>query len=77
MSLVLNAAAACPIFAPRSARAHYLQPPASLGFTLSQRSLELASLQLWCRNSKQRVLLLCCCSCHMSTLAVRLARALK
>ena len=75
MSLVLNAAAACPIFAPRSARAHYLQPPAQLGFMLSQRSLQLASLQLWCRNSKQRVQLLCCCSCHLATLAVRLARA--
>ena len=75
MSLVLNAAATCPIFAPRSARAHCLQPPVQLGFTLSQRSFELASMQLWCRNNKQRVQLLCCSSCHMSILAVRLARA--
>ncbi len=75
MSLVLNAAAACPIFGPRSVRAHYLQPPAELQFTLSSRALELASLQLWCRDNKQRLQLLCCSSCPMSALASRLACA--
>jgi hypothetical protein len=74
VSLVLNAAAACPIFGPRSVRAHYLQPPAQLGFTLSQRSLEFASMQLWCFDNNQRVQLLCCC-CPLSVLALRLARA--
>jgi hypothetical protein len=75
MSLVLNAAAACPIFGPRSARAHYLHPPAQFNFTLSPRALELASLQLWCRDNKQRLQLLCCSSCPLSALALRLARA--
>jgi hypothetical protein len=75
MSLVLNAAASCPIFGPRSARPHYLHPPAQLNFTLSPRALELASLQLWCRDNKQRVQLLCCSSCPLSALALRLARA--
>jgi hypothetical protein len=71
VSLVLSAAAAC----RRSLRARrYLQPPAQLGFTLSQRSLELASLQLWFRNNAQRAQLLCG-SCPLSILAFRLARA--
>jgi hypothetical protein len=72
-TLVLNAAAACPIFGLRSARAHYLQPPAQLGLTLSQRSLDRVPLQLWCRDNKQRVSLMCC-SCLLSILAFRLAR---
>ncbi len=74
VSLVLNAAAACTIFSPRSARAHHLQPPAQLGFTLPQRSLELSSLLLWCRDSTQRVQLLCF-SGPLSPLASRLAGA--
>jgi hypothetical protein len=75
VSLVLNAAAACTIFGPRSARAHHLQPPAQLGFTLPQRSLELSSLLLWCRDSTQRVQLLCF-SGPLSPLASRLAGAI-
>lgn len=74
VALVFNAAAACPVFGARSLRSHYLQPPAQLCFTLSQRSLELASLQLRCRDSTQRVQLLCCSS-PLSILAFRLARA--
>ncbi len=74
LSLVLSAAAACPIFRPRSLHAHYLQPPLQLVFTLSQRSLERASLQLWCGDSSQRLQLLCCSS-PLSILAFRLARA--
>ena len=73
VSLVLNAAAACPIFGPRSMRAHYLQPPAQLGCMLPQRSLGFASLQIWCHDNKQRVQLLCCC-CPLSILAFCLAR---
>ena len=71
-SVVLNAAAACPIFDRRSV--HYLQPPAPLAFTLSPRALELALLQPWCRDNTQRAQLLCCC-CPLSTLAFRLPRA--
>ena len=73
-SVVLSAAAACPIFDLRSMRAHYLQPPAPLAFSLSPRALELASLQPWCRDNTQRAQLLCCC-CPLSTLAFRLPRA--
>jgi hypothetical protein len=62
--LVLSAAAACPIFGPRSLRAHYLQPPAQLGPTLSQRSLEHAQ-ELLCGDNKQRVQLMCF-SCPLS-----------
>ncbi len=72
--LLLSAAAACPIFDLRSMRAHYLQPPAPLAFTLSPRALELASLQPWCRDNTQRAQLLCSC-CPLSTLAFRLPRA--
>jgi hypothetical protein len=71
MSLVLSAAAACPIFGPRTARAHYLQPPVPLGILPSQRSLELASLQLWCHDKERQRLF--CCGCLLSTLALRLA----
>jgi hypothetical protein len=69
----MNAAAACPVFGHRAARAHYLQPPPPLGFKLSQRLLELASVQPCCRGSKQRLLLLCCCCCLLSNVAIRLA----
>jgi hypothetical protein len=72
--LVFSAAASCRIFAPRSMRAHYLQPPAQLGFTLSQRSLELASLQRWCCGNQQRMQLLRCSS-PLSVMACRLAHA--
>jgi hypothetical protein len=72
LSLVLNATAACPVFGHRSSRAHYLQPPPRLGFKLSQRLLELASLQPSCYGNKQRLRLLCC-SRPLSALAIRLA----
>ena len=72
-SLVLHTAAACPVFDRRSVRAH-LQPPAQLAIMLSQLSLNLASMQVWCSDNKQRVQLLCCC-CPLSTLAPRLVRA--
>jgi ubiquitin-conjugating enzyme E2 D/E len=73
--LVFHAAAACPIFGPRSVRAHYLQPPAQLGLTLSQRLLDCPLLQqsLLCRV-KQRLQLMCF-SCPLSTLACRLVAA--
>jgi hypothetical protein len=74
MALVLNAATACPILGRRRSRAHYLPQPALLGLTLSHISFERASMQLWCRNSKQRSQLLCC-SCPLSILAFRLSRA--
>jgi hypothetical protein len=73
MSLVFNAAAACSVFGPRSMRIHHLQPPLELGFALSQRSLQLASLQLWFCHNKQRVQLLCC-SGALSNLTFRLVR---
>ena len=77
MSLVLNAAAACPNFGRRSAQFHYLQPPAQLGITPSKRLLELVSgppklFPPWCRED-QRLRQLCCC-CPLSTLAARLVR---
>lgn len=74
MALVLNAEAACPILGRHSARAHHLHTHALLGVTLKQPSLELASLQKCCRDNKQRLQLLRC-SCHLSILAFRLARA--
>jgi hypothetical protein len=74
MSLVLNAAAACPVFSRQSEQAHYLQPPEQLGFKLTPHLLEIASLQLWCRGTQQRMQMLCC-SCPLSTLALRLACA--
>ena len=74
MCLVLNAAAACPDFGRRTARAHYLQPPPQLRFPLSQHSLAIASLQLWFRDNKQRGQLLCC-SGALFDLVFRLARA--
>jgi ubiquitin-protein ligase len=73
LHLVVNAAAACPIFGTRSLRAHYLQPPAPLAPTLSPRSLERALLQeLLFRDNKQRVQLTCC-SASLSTVACRLS----
>jgi hypothetical protein len=74
LCLVLNAAAACPVFGRRTARAHYLQPPPQLAFKLQPRLLELASLQPWCHGYKQRLRLLCCCR-PLSVVAFRLARA--
>ena len=74
LCLVSDAAAACPVFGRRTARAHYLQPPPQLAFKLPPRMLELASLQPWCHGNKQRVRLLCCCR-PLSVLAFRLARA--
>jgi hypothetical protein len=72
VSLVINAAAACLVFRHQSARTHYLQPPPQLGFKLSQRLLELASVQPCCRGGKQRLLLMCRCS-PLSNVAIRLA----
>ena len=73
--LVLNAAAACPLFGARSLRAHCLQPPPQLAPTLSQRLLDHALLQeLLCRGNKQRVQLVCC-STSLSALACRLSGA--
>ena len=68
-SLVLGAAAACPIFGRRGLHAQYLQPPAQLGL---KRSLQLVWTQLRCRDNSQRVRLLCC-SCPLSILTFRLA----
>jgi hypothetical protein len=84
MALVLNAAAACPIFSRRRVNAHYLQPPSQIGIMPSQRSLEVASLQLlWCNATSRRnglhrknfLRLLCCCG-PLSTLAFRLTRVM-
>jgi hypothetical protein len=74
MSLVLSAAASCSVFDRRSRRAHYLQPPAQLGFTPSQRLLELSSMQLHIDCIEQRAQLLCCGNL-LSMVAFRLARA--
>jgi hypothetical protein len=69
MSLVLNAAAACPAFILRRTHAPALQ---QLGIMPPQRLLDFASQQQCCHAS-QRVMLLCC-NCTLSTLACRLAR---
>lgn len=69
-----NAAAARPIFAPRSVRMHYPQPTSNLEDMLSDFSLQLSSLQLWFRDNKQRVQMLRC-SGALSNLAFRLVRA--
>jgi len=74
MSLVLNAAAARPIYGPRSVNAHYLQPPAQLGFIISRRMLDLASLHLWFRDNTHRMKMLSCC-CPLAIVAFRLSRA--
>ena len=74
LSLLLNVAAACPVFGRRTARTHYLQPPPQLAFKLPPRLLGLAlSLQPWC-HSRQRVRLLMSC-CPLSTVAFRLTRS--
>jgi hypothetical protein len=76
MSLVLSAAAACPIFGRCPVRALGLQPHALLRMAPSQRLLEqLAALQqqLQCRRSRR--LLLVRCGCPLSTVAFRLACA--
>ncbi len=73
VSLFLNVAAACPVFGRRTARAHYLQPPAQLAFKLPPHLLELAfSLQPWCHGRQRLQLLISCCP--LSTVAFRLAR---
>jgi hypothetical protein len=78
MSLVLNAAAASLVFGRSGARARTLQPSAHFGFAMSQRSLELTSLQ-WCRCpgsvTRKQYAQLVCCSCPLSILASRLAHA--
>ncbi len=75
-SLVLRAAAACPVFDTRSSRSRFLQPPAQLVFAISlQRAFELASMQMCCRDNTQRAQLLCSC-CPLSALAFRLPRAI-
>ena len=74
MSLVLSAAAACPIFGRCPVRALGLQPHALLRIAPSQRLLQqLESLQLQCRRSQRLQLL--CCGCPLSTVAFRLACA--
>ena len=74
MSLVLSAAAACPIFGRCPVRALGLQPHALLSMAPSQRLLQqLAPLQLQCRRSQR--LQLVCCGCPLSTVAFRLACA--
>jgi hypothetical protein len=73
VALVLNAAAARLIFAPLSVHILHLQPPSQLGLVLSHGSLQLASLQLWFRDNKQRMQLLGC-SGALSNLAFRMAR---
>ena len=74
LCLVLNAAAACPVFGRRTARAHYLQPPPQLAFKLPPRLLELAALQPSCHGNKQRLRMLIICR-PLSVVAFRLARA--
>ena len=76
VSLVLNAAAACPIFGRRSVRVHIcLQPPALLDFTQRSASgLKLTSRHRECFNCKQRHRLLCCSS-YLNILACRLVCA--
>ncbi len=69
-----NAAAARPIFAPRSVRMHYPEPTSNLEEILSDFSLQLSSLQLWFRDNKQRMQMLRC-SGALSNLAFRLVRA--
>jgi hypothetical protein len=71
MSLVLNAAAACTVFGPRSS-VHYLQPPAQLRCTPSPHWLEVTALQPSCRDNKQRLQLLNVGS-PLSFVALRLA----
>jgi hypothetical protein len=71
MSLVLNAAAACTVFGPRSS-VHYLQPPVQLRCTPSLHWLEVAAQQPSCRDNKQRLQLLNVCS-PLSFVALRLA----
>ena len=73
MSLVLSAAAACPIFGRCPVRALGLQPHALLGMAPSQRLLEQLAALLQCRSSQR--LQLVCCGCPLSTVAFRLACA--
>ncbi len=70
LHLVLSAAAACTIFGVRGS---FLHPPVHLGSTFSQRSLDLALLQLLLSSDKKQRLQLICCSYPLTTLACRLA----
>jgi hypothetical protein len=79
LGLLLHAAAARFIFGHRSMGAHYLQPPAALGITPSQRAIRLAT-QLWKGHvsaawmrpqQKQRKQLLCF-SCLLDSVVARL-----
>ena len=73
MSLVLNAAAACTILAPRSS-VHYLLPPVELRFAPSLHWLKVASQRPCCICSKERLQLLSVCL-PLSFVALRLACA--
>jgi hypothetical protein len=66
MSLVLNLAAACPIFG-RTRAIHRLQPPVQLGLTLPERLTDLALLHPICRDNSLRLRLMCC-GCPLSVL---------
>jgi hypothetical protein len=74
MCLVLNAASVCRIFDRRSMRAHYLQPPRTLGIAPSLRTLQFASQCPKCRDYRQRLRLLCI-SFPLSIVALGLACA--
>jgi hypothetical protein len=71
-SLVLSAAAACPIFDRRSSRAHSMQPPAFICISPSQRVHDRVSPQLCCHGSQRLQLLPCCCL--LANVAVRAVR---
>ncbi len=73
MSLVLNAAAACTILAPRSS-VHYLRPPVKLRFAPSLHWLKVASQRPCCICSKERLQFLSVCL-PLSFVALRLACA--
>jgi hypothetical protein len=66
-ALLKRIATACPIFGRR------VSPPAHLMSAALKRREHPSSLQMWCRNSRQRAQLLCC-SCQLSFAAFRLAR---
>ena len=79
-SLTLHAAVACPIFDPRAAHVHNLQPLALLGVRPSQR-VRAAAMCLWRSDGfgtewnallRQRLQLLRC-GCMLGTVAARLS----
>jgi hypothetical protein len=73
MSLVLSSAASCQnwdTLGRYSARGRHLQPPKWLNINPSQRSLELASIQLWCHDNQRPRLL--CCGGLLHTVALKL-----